>query len=86
MKPPTTKTTTIPERTIMTKRPCKHCNNEIYLQFLKVTPKLQRWVSFDSSDGKLHDCPARPLALEGGSKLRNKVHVDSLAIQLNLQL
>jgi hypothetical protein len=54
MTPATTKTTIL-ERTIMTKRP---------LQFMKITPKLQCWISFDSSDGKLHHCPARPLALE----------------------
>jgi hypothetical protein len=64
MKSATTKTTTILERTIMTKRPCKHCKTEIYLQFMKVSPKLQSSVSFDSSNGKLHHCLARPLALE----------------------
>ena len=57
-------TTIIPARAILTKRPCKHCNKEIYLQFMKITPKLQCWVCFDSSDGKLHDCPAKPLAFE----------------------
>ncbi|MGH9985755.1 MAG: hypothetical protein ACRD8W_17565 [Nitrososphaeraceae archaeon] len=50
------------ERTILTRRPCKHCKNEIYLQHIRVTSKMQ-WVCFDL-DGKLHSCPNKPLAIE----------------------
>src|SRR5919106_450945 len=63
MRRATTKTTTIRERTIMTKRPCKHCGTEIYLQHIPITTKL-KWISLDAEDGRLHDCPARPLALD----------------------
>lgn len=56
--------TATPERAILSKRPCKHCKSEIYLQFMKITPQLECWISFDGSDGKLHHCPARLLALE----------------------
>ncbi|MGH9976170.1 MAG: hypothetical protein ACRD8Z_10105 [Nitrososphaeraceae archaeon] len=51
------------ERTILTRRPCKHCGNEIYLQYIPVTSKM-KWVSLDGSDGKIHSCPVKPLAIE----------------------
>jgi len=51
--------TKISERT---KRPCKHCSKEIYLQYIPVTPTL-KWISFDL-DEKLHLCAARPLQLK----------------------
>ena len=55
MKPPR-----ILERTILRKRPCKHCGTEIYLQFIPVIPTIQ-WISFEADNGKLHSCPNRPL-------------------------
>jgi hypothetical protein len=36
---------------------------EIYLQQIPITTKL-KWISLDAEDGRLHDCTARPLALE----------------------
>ena len=47
MKPPR-----ILERTILRKRPCKHCRTEIYLQFIPVIPTIQ-WISFEADNGKL---------------------------------
>jgi len=52
-----------PERTILTRRPCKYCGSEIYLQYIPVSPKLN-WICFDSTDGKLYDCLPRLLAPE----------------------
>ena len=80
MKPPTK----IPERAILKKRPCKHCKNEIYLQFMKITPKLQCWISFDSSDGKLHQCLVRPLALEVKKLIQAAIYPSSPATVSNI--
>ena len=61
-----------PERTILTRRPCKHCKNEIYLQHIPVTSKM-KWVSFDGSDGRIHSCPVKPLTAELKQRIQEAV-------------
>ena len=51
------------ERTLMQKRPCKHCGSEIYLQYIPVTSNI-KWISLDSSDGNIHSCPVKPFTPE----------------------
>ena len=41
----------------------KHCNKEIYLQYLPVTPRT-KWICFDTADGRIHSCPVKPLTPE----------------------
>ena len=51
------------ERTLMQKRPCKHCGSEIYLQYIPVTSNI-KWICLDSSNGSIHSCPVKPFAPE----------------------
>lgn len=57
------------ERTIMSKRQCKHgFGKEIYLQYIPVTPTL-RWIAFDSTTGEIYSCPNKPF----DSKIRKLI-------------
>lgn len=61
------------ERTIMKKRPCKYCHNEIYLQYIPAVSSTIQWVSFDL-DGRLHNCPVRPLSQEARQFIHNTIN------------
>jgi hypothetical protein len=50
-----------PEVTILSKRPCRDCRREIYLQFMIIPGSNMRWVAFDYPGMGLHDCIMNPL-------------------------
>ena len=50
----------IPPRTIMDARECKHCLQQIYLQYLPIPGCRVNWIAFNIS-GELHSCQSKLL-------------------------